>query len=116
VAKNSPKQDLADQLMGVLSAVMIGLVSGDTPDLTMRGLSILMVTRTLPGPHTVRGFAALLDAPKPAITRTLDRLAELELIQRADDPADRRSVLLKMTKAGTAYVTKIGRLAGSAKG
>jgi DNA-binding MarR family transcriptional regulator len=88
VAKNP-----ADDLLNVLSAVMIGLVAGDTPDLTMRGLSILTVTRTLPGPHTVRGLAEQLGTSKPAITRTVDRLAELGLVQRAVDPADRRSVL-----------------------
>jgi DNA-binding MarR family transcriptional regulator len=105
----------ADDLLNVLSAVMTGLVASDAPDLTMRGLSMLMVTRTLPGPHTVRGLAEQLRTSKPAITRTTDRLVELGLAQRNVDPADRRSVLLTATKAGAAYVTKIGRLAGGAK-
>ena len=74
------------------------------------------MTRTLPGPHTVRGLAEQLGTSKPAITRTVDRLAELGLAQRTVDPADRRSVMLGATKAGAAYVAKIGRLAGGAKG
>ena len=42
MAKNPADQLLADQLFNVLSAVMIGLVASDTPDLTMRGFSILL--------------------------------------------------------------------------
>jgi DNA-binding MarR family transcriptional regulator len=106
----------ADDLLNILSAVMIGLVADDSPDLTMRGLSILLMTRTLPGPHTVRGFAERLGTSKPAITRTADRLEQLGLVQRVDDPADGRSVLVRATKAGAAHVTHVGRLAWDATG
>jgi predicted transcriptional regulator len=34
------------------------------------------------GPHTVRGLAATLEISKPAITRSLDRLVELNLARR----------------------------------
>jgi DNA-binding MarR family transcriptional regulator len=37
---------------------------------------------------------------KPAITRSLDRLAELGLAKRAPDPRDRRSVLVTRTRRG----------------
>jgi DNA-binding MarR family transcriptional regulator len=52
------------------------------------------------GPHTVRGLAARLDVSKPAITRSLDRLAELGLAKRSPDPRDRRSVLVTRTRKG----------------
>jgi DNA-binding MarR family transcriptional regulator len=115
VAKNPADQLLADQLFNVLSAVMIGMLKCEGRDLTMRGLSILLVTKTRPGEHNIRSMATLLNVPMGTISQTVDRLEELGLVTRNADPAGGRSVLLTATKAGAAYVTKIGRLAGSAK-
>jgi DNA-binding MarR family transcriptional regulator len=93
---------------------MIGLVKRDDADLTARGLSILMMVGTMPGPHTVRGIAEHLEVSKPSITRTLDRLEALGLARRITDPSDMRSVMVRPTKAGTAYVARVGRLARDA--
>ena len=41
---------------------------------------------------------------KPAITRALDRLSELDLARRKVDPADRRSVLVQRTLKGAAFL------------
>ncbi len=116
MAKNPADQLLADQLLSVMSAVMIGLVKRDGAGLTMRGLSIVLMTKTRPGQHNIRSMAALLNVPGPTISQTVDRLEELGLVTRTADPADGRSVLLTATKVGAAYVTKIGRIAGGAKG
>jgi len=56
------------------------------------------------GAHTVRGLAAELNVSKPAITRALDRLGELDLARRKVDPLDRRSVLVQRTLKGTAFL------------
>jgi flagellar hook assembly protein FlgD len=56
------------------------------------------------GPHTVRGLAAELNVSKPAITRALDRLGELDLARRKVDPMDRRSILVQRTLKGTAFL------------
>ncbi len=104
-------KSVTDELFHVLSAVMVGLVKDDGADLTARGLAILMVVDTMPGPHTVRGMAARLAVSRPAITRTLDRLEMPGLTSRDRDPADRRSVLIRPTKAGRADVARVGRLA-----
>ena len=56
------------------------------------------------GAHTVRGLAADLNVSKPAITRALDRLGELDLARRKVDPMDRRSVLVQRTLKGTAFL------------
>jgi DNA-binding MarR family transcriptional regulator len=55
----------------------------------------------------VRGLAAALNVSKPAITRALDRLGDLDLVKRSIDPDDRRSVLVRRTLAGTAYVRQL---------
>jgi DNA-binding MarR family transcriptional regulator len=41
------------------------------------------------------------------ISRALDRLADFDLVRRKADPADRRSVLVQRTPAGTAYLKDI---------
>jgi DNA-binding MarR family transcriptional regulator len=52
----------------------------------------------------VRGLAADLNVSKPAITRALDRLGELDLARRKVDPMDRRSVLVQRTLKGAAFL------------
>ena len=65
--------------------------------------------------HTVRGLAANLHVSKPAITRALDRLGELDLARRKTDPADRRSVLVQRTPKGTSVLKDLrGMLAEAA--
>ena len=44
---------------------------------------------------------------KPAITRALDRLEELNLLGRKTDPMDRRSVLVQRTEEGYEYLQNI---------
>jgi len=59
------------------------------------------------GPHTVRGLAASLNVSKPAITRALDRLGELDFARRKTDPQDRRSVLVQRTVKGAALLREM---------
>ena len=53
---------------------------------------------------------------KPAITRALDRLGELDLARRKVDPADRRSVLVQRTLKGTAFLRDLRGIMGEAAG
>ncbi len=52
----------------------------------------------------MRGLSADLNVSKPAITRALDRLGELDFIRRKVDPLDRRSVLAQRTAKGAAFL------------
>jgi DNA-binding MarR family transcriptional regulator len=77
-------------------------VRRDAPDLSARQMAVLLtvyatVTAT---PWTVRGLASELNISKPAITRALDRLSSLYLIERMIDPYDRRSVDIVRTATG----------------
>ena len=74
------------------------------PDLSMRQMCVLLRVYTLDEPQTVRGMAAELNVSKPAITRALDRLSQLDLIQRRGDPADRRSIFVARTTHGNAAI------------
>jgi DNA-binding MarR family transcriptional regulator len=94
----------ADQLVGILRDTIVALVRRDGPDLSARQLGVFLTCYLQDGAHTVRGLAADLNVSKPAITRALDRLGELDLARRKVDPMDRRSVLVQRTLKGTAFL------------
>ena len=93
-----------DQLIGILRDTVVALVRRDGPDLSARQLGVFLTCYLQEGPHTVRGLAAELNVSKPAITRALDRLGELDLARRKVDPLDRRSVLVQRTMKGAAFL------------
>ncbi len=94
----------SDQLVGVLRDTIVALVRRDGADLSARQLGVFLTCYLQDGAHTVRGLAAELNVSKPAITRALDRLSELELARRKVDPTDRRSVLVQRTLKGAAFL------------
>ena len=93
-----------DQLVGILRDTVVALVRRDGPDLSARQLGVFLTCYLRDGGHTVRGLAAELNVSKPAITRALDRLGELDLARRKVDPLDRRSVLVQRTLKGAAFL------------
>lgn len=90
--------------VGILRDITVALVRRDDPDLSARQLGIFLTCYLQDGGHTVRGLAAELHVSKPAITRALDRLGELDLARRKVDPTDRRSVLVQRTLKGQAFL------------
>ena len=100
----SPTPASTDQLVGILRDTTVSLVRRDGPDLSARQLGVFLTCYLDDAGHTVRGLAANLNVSKPAITRALDRLGELDLARRKTDPADRRSVLVQRTPKGTNFL------------
>ena len=90
-------------------------VCGEEPDLSARQMAIMLRVYLADGPHTVRGLTTVLVISKPAVTRALDQLADLEFIQRAKDPQDRRSVLINRTHAGEEFLNGFADIILSAK-
>ncbi|MBX6746780.1 MAG: MarR family transcriptional regulator [Acetobacteraceae bacterium] len=97
----------AEPLLGLLHHTILSLVRQDGRDLTARQLGLFLTVYLQDGPHTVRGLAAELNIAKPAISRALDRLGELDLTQRKVDPRDRRSVLVQRTPAGQQFLSDL---------
>ena len=64
----------------------------------------------------MRGLAQDLNVSKPAITRALDRLTELDFVRRKVDPADRRSVLVQRTVKGAAFLRETRSIMNEAYG
>ena len=88
----------------ILRDTIVEMVRRDSPDLSARQLAVFLTCGLSNGDQTVRGLADKLNVSKPAITRALDRLKALDLARRAPDPMDRRSVLIKHTIKGKAYL------------
>ncbi|RFD19135.1 MarR family transcriptional regulator [Komagataeibacter melaceti] len=102
MAKSS--QAHTDQMINSLRDTIVAMVRRDGPDLSARQLAVFLTCYLSDDAHTVRGLAAELNVSKPAITRALDRLKDLDLARRTPDPMDRRSVLIKRTLKGNAYL------------
>ncbi len=100
----------ANHLPAIMRDTIVGLVRRDGADLSARQLSVLLICFLEEGPHTVRGLAERLQVAKPAITRALDRLEQFDLVRRAPDPRDRRSVLVSRTAQGAAFIAHLRSL------
>jgi DNA-binding MarR family transcriptional regulator len=98
------------EALGLWHRVSTVQVIADAPDLTLRQTAILLQIYLVPPPHTVRGLAAMLGVTKPVITRALDSLGALGLVDRARDERDKRNVVIKRTVAGALYLEKFGDL------
>jgi DNA-binding MarR family transcriptional regulator len=91
-------------------------VRRDAPDLSARQMALLLTVYLTPPPHTVRGLADALKVSKPAITRALDRLSDIELVRRKPDEQDRRSVLIQRTVRGSVFLREFAELIAAAAG
>jgi DNA-binding MarR family transcriptional regulator len=106
----------SEHLLSVLRETIVALVRRDGPDLSARQLGVFLTVYLTEGPHTVRGLAHTLNVSKPAITRALDRLGELDLARRKVDPQDRRSVIVQQTLKGSAFLRELRKIMTEANG
>ena len=105
-----------DHLVATLRDTVVSMVRRDGPDLSARQLGVFLTCYLQEGAHTVRGLASDLNVSKPAITRALDRLGELDLARRKVDPMDRRSILVQRTLKGAAYLRELRSIMSEASG
>ena len=105
-----PVELSASQALGLWHQVSLEQVKSGETDLTMRQMAILLHIYLVPPPHTVRGLAATLKVTKPVITRALDTMGEMGIVDRVRDDRDRRNVIIKRTLAGALFLEKFGDL------
>ncbi len=98
------------QALKLLHDLNYEMVRDDDRDLSARQITILLTVYLEPPPHTVRGLAAKLNVTKPVITRALDTMGRMELLQRRRDPSDRRNVLVQRTVKGALYIESLADL------
>jgi DNA-binding MarR family transcriptional regulator len=102
----------AAQALQLWHDVNLHLVRDDEPDLSMRQITLLLTVYLEAPPHTVRDLAKKLGVSKPVITRALDSLGKLELLQRRRDETDRRNVLVQRTVQGVLYLERLAETVG----
>lgn len=90
--------------------VGLAQVKDDEPDLSLRQMTILLHIYLEPPPHTVRGLASKLNVSKPVITRALDAMGKLGLVNRKRDDKDLRNVLIQRTVKGSLFLERLGDL------
>ncbi len=112
----APPNPVSDAQVGLLRDTVVALVRRDGADLSARQLGVFLTCYLNEGAHTVRGLAAELSVSKPAITRALDRLGELDLARRKVDPTDRRSILVQRTPRGSAFLRDLRGIMKEASG
>lgn len=105
-----PVELTASDALHLWHRVALEEVRGEAPDLTLRQMTILLHIYLVPPPHTVRGLAETLGVTKPVITRALDAMGALGLVDRQRDDRDRRNVVIKRTVGGALYLEKLGDL------
>jgi DNA-binding MarR family transcriptional regulator len=107
---------LSDSQIALLRETIVTLIRREGADLSARQLGVFLTCYLLDGHHTVRGLAADLNVSKPAVTRALDRLGELDFARRKVDPQDRRSVLVQRTSRGAAFLRDLRNIMLEASG
>ncbi|GAB5389345.1 MAG: hypothetical protein Alpg2KO_23130 [Alphaproteobacteria bacterium] len=80
--------------------LLLGHLHRDGMDLTVRQMTILLIVFMQDGPHTVAALSRKLKVPKPAITRSVDRLEREGLVRKVKDKADKRIVHVTRTMTG----------------
>jgi len=90
--------------------VGLAQVKDEAPDLSLRQMTILLTIYLEPPPHTVRGLAAKLSVSKPVITRALDAMGKLKLVNRRRDEKDMRNVLIQRTVEGSLFLERLADL------
>ena len=98
-------------LTGWMKALIAYVRSGE-PDLTNRQMALLMVVYLMPGPHTVRGLARVLNVSKPVVTRALNRLGALGYLRRQRDDSDKRNIFIAPTSEGADFLEEFGQFIG----
>jgi DNA-binding MarR family transcriptional regulator len=107
--ENLWSEPVADHVLKSWMQTLISYVRSGQPDLTNRQMALMLLVYLTPGPHTVRGLAALLGVSKPVITRALNTLGSLGYLRRVRDEADRRNVFVAKTGTGQEFLERFER-------
>jgi DNA-binding MarR family transcriptional regulator len=94
---------LASRALVAIAARSIALAE-ESVTLTQFRALVILATR---GPITSAELAELLGTAPSSVTRLCDRLVSKRLIDRAEDPADRRNRLLDLTRGGRQLVDDV---------
>lgn len=95
---------LARDALRLARALERGLDGALGSDVPFDGQEYLLLRLVQLGHETPSELARELNAPAANVSRALQRLEGLELLERSVDPSDHRRALLRLTPAGEASV------------
>lgn len=101
---STPRLSSPGRNIALIRGTMLELVRRDGRDLTARQLTALLSVYLEDEIHSVSSVARMLNISRPGVTRILDRLVDADLVSRAEDPTDRRRVLVYRTRTGSEFV------------
>jgi DNA-binding MarR family transcriptional regulator len=110
-----PEHEAAvERVVAAFERFMSQVASAHAPDfvgvgLTMPQAKALYLVQAQPGLR-MSDLAASLGVSLPTVSGVVERLVEHGLLDRRDDPADRRHVVLRLTEAGTAQLEMVREL------
>ena len=104
------KQSTTQAVLKLWEESLIAMVRKEGPDLSARQMGIMLTVYLNEPPHTVRGLAAHLQISKPAVTRALDTLGQLDLLKRKADETDKRSVNVIRTVKGSVFLSEFSEI------
>jgi DNA-binding MarR family transcriptional regulator len=95
---------LVEEIVGAYETLMHRVASAHTPEflavgVTMSQAKLLYLVQAEPGLR-MSELAARLHVSLSTVSGVVDRLVDQALLDRHDDPADRRQVILRITEAG----------------
>jgi DNA-binding MarR family transcriptional regulator len=75
----------------------------DSMGITMQQMGILMAIKLIDPPPTETQIAEWVDKKLNSVSAILDRMAIAGLVERVEDPQDRRTYRIKVTKKGQSF-------------
>ena len=104
--RDAAQLELASRLRLAIARTARRLRQNSGTDLTA-ALTAALATVEARGPLTPSELASVENVKRPTATRIVARLEEQGLVERAADPADRRSFVVAITPKGTALLTRL---------
>ncbi len=111
---DSAREAVIARIVATLEAMMHSVASAHAPEflevgVTMSQAKVLYLVQAAPGLR-MSDLSARLGVSLSTVSGVVDRLVDQGLLNRRDDPADRRHVVLRMTDAGTTQLQLIREL------
>ena len=95
-------------------AAVVGPLVVEGKELSLRQLGVLFTIAETDNTLSIGDVATKLNVEKPVVTRALDLLEALELVDRLPSKDDGRLRVLKLTGAGKKYLTKLDKIVAKA--
>lgn len=102
-----------DGVVAAFEDLMQVLIDDDGADLSEVGITMAqakVLHLCLPGPIHMSALAARLRVTRSTTSGLVEKLVEQDLVSRADDPDDRRQVVVSLTGSGSELIERFREL------